>query len=410
MSSKVLFLGRFFSPNNLLRIKEDTNGNIGFSNHNFEMSILDGLSRHREVDTSAITLPSYYSYPQNSKTFYVKEEKYDYHNIHVTSVGFCNLFFINKISSVLHLLFNILRYFHTNKWAVTDIIINTPKCSLLLAALLSKCLNREKITITLIIPDIPSMITTFNEGGSLLKKLVSIEDRIAMQLSYKCDYYVLLTEDMKEFLKNDIIYTVVEGLIDEKKYINRLRDERAFNEKQIILYSGTLNKFFGVIKLLDAFESLHREDAELWICGSGDTRDEIHKRSEFNKNIRFLGLVDADKVKDLQIKADILVNPRGSEGEFTKYSFPSKTMEYLATGNVVVANKLPGIPREYYDYIICPKDESIQALSECLNNVLNLSEEDKRRIGENNREFVVTQKNSYKQVGKILDMVFNSKQ
>ena len=38
------------------------------------------------------------------------------------------------------------------------------------------------------------------------------------------------------------------------------------------------------------------------------------------------------------------VNPRQNNEEFTKYSFPSKTMEYLASGVPVVAYKLDGIP------------------------------------------------------------------
>lgn len=42
--------------------------------------------------------------------------------------------------------------------------------------------------------------------------------------------------------------------------------------------------------------------------------------------------------------ADVLVNPRQNDDEYTKYSFPSKNIEYLMTGNAVMAYMLDGIP------------------------------------------------------------------
>ena len=81
----------------------------------------------------------------------------------------------------------------------------------------------------------------------------------------------------------------------------------------------------------------------------------------------------------MQHKATILVNPRTSEGEFTKYSFPSKTMEYLLAGKSVVINRIPGIPEEYFNYVYTPKDESIEALAECLTNVLDINRDIRKK-------------------------------
>ena len=81
----------------------------------------------------------------------------------------------------------------------------------------------------------------------------------------------------------------------------------------------------------------------------------------------------------MQHKATILVNPRTSEGEFTKYSFPSKTMEYLLAGRCVVVNRLPGIPEEYYQYVYTPQNESVEALAECLTNVLDINRDIRKK-------------------------------
>lgn len=410
MMKKVLYIGRFFSPIILESICDDTKGRIIFSNHNFEMSLINGFLRHKEIDLSIITLPNYYSFPQHSKTFYVRSEELEMDGVPVKSVGFCNLFLVNRISSTFRLLLSILSYCRRNKDTdEVNIIINTPKCSLLLATFFTKLFTSKRIVITLIIPDIPSMITSFNEGSTLFKRIIGIEDSLSMRLSSRCDYFVLLTDDMKDFFNKGIKYMVMEGLIDESSYSDKVDMDTKKRDKLIVLYTGTLNRYFGIIRLLDAFEMLNRNDAELWICGSGDTREEIEKRCQNNRRIKFWGLVDVDTAKRFQIQADVLVNPRGSEGVFTKYSFPSKTLEYLMAGRVVIINKLPGIPDEYLEYVCCPKDESAESLAETIGHVLDMTSQEREMMGSKGRHFVLTKKNSYTQTGKILNMIFNNR-
>ena len=57
-----------------------------------------------------------------------------------------------------------------------------------------------------------------------------------------------------------------------------------------------------------------------------------------------MGCVTNDEIVRLQCEATLLVNPRPSDKEFCKYSFPSKTIEYMASGTPVLMTKLPGVP------------------------------------------------------------------
>ena len=58
--------------------------------------------------------------------------------------------------------------------------------------------------------------------------------------------------------------------------------------------------------------------------------------------------------------------------EFTKYSFPSKNMEYMVSGTPILTSKLPGMPKEYYDYVYLINDNSpkgvLKSLQETLKN------------------------------------------
>ena len=222
----------------------------------------------------------------------------------------------------------------------------------------------------------------------------------------KCDKLVLMTEPMMEFISSNPPHIIAEGIVDiasmSKDYMPLEK-----KDKEIILYTGTLRAIFGVRNLVDAFEQANLKDTELWICGSGDSKEYIEERAANNKSIRFFGLVDAKTALEFQRKATILVNPRTSEGKFTKYSFPSKTMEYLLAGKSVIINKLPGIPDEYYRFVYTPSDESITALSSILNTVVNTSFNERQKKALEGRNYVVNQKNSHVQAGRVLDLMYS---
>ena len=143
----------------------------------------------------------------------------------------------------------------------------------------------------------------------------------------------------------------------------------------------------------------------MWICGSGDSKEAIEEAARIDPRIKFWGLVDSNTALEMQHKATILVNPRTSEGEYTKYSFPSKTMEYLLAGRSVIINHLPGIPDEYYDYVYTPKDESIEAFADCISNVLNIDEEEREKRAKAGRDFVIERKNSKIQMQRVIKMI-----
>ncbi|MBP3927161.1 MAG: glycosyltransferase family 1 protein, partial [Clostridium sp.] len=86
-------------------------------------------------------------------------------------------------------------------------------------------------------------------------------------------------------------------------------------------------------------------------------------------------------------------------------SFPSKTMEYMASGTPVLTTVLPGMPKEYHPYVYLLEDETADGISEMLKKVLGNSEEDLFRKGMEARRFVLEQKNNVIQAQKILDML-----
>lgn len=404
MNSQILFLGKCFPKELLQKIVEESKGKVGYSNHNFEMSIIYGLSKHIK-DLQVLTVPGVYSWPHNNRALFTKAERYEENGVFVKSAGFCNILLLNKISELFSTFINLLVCYRHLPTSKIHVITNAPSTFTLAALFISKIVSKKIIDITVIIPDIPSMVTMMHtEKTSVKTWLVGRLNALSLKMLERCDRHVLLSEAMTDFFKRDVPHIVMEGLIDERNYLGTLHKQNQNNK--IVLYTGSIHRQFGIMNLVDAFEKAELADnVELWICGSGDAAEELKKRTVENGRIRFWGLVDSNRAREMQQQAAVLVNPRTSEFEFTKYSFPSKTLEYMMSGKPVVMNRLPGIPPEYFDYVVTPKDESVEQLATTLEFVMGLPEKERAQIGLRGRDFVLHNKNAVVQMKRVIDLI-----
>lgn len=399
----ILFLGKFFPERLLIEILKCKDKKIGFSNHNFEMSVINGLCKQENVNLKCITLPAVFSFPYNNHKFFTRAEHYKYENSEINSAGFCNLVLLKEIWSTLSCARQILKCAKTFDDKTIHVIINTPDKRLFDAIKIAERFSSKKFSRTVIIPDIPSMVTGMDTQNLIKRILLKYRNNSVMKVSSESDGLVLLTEAMMDFISKPVRHIVMEGIVDTETM--DMQSIARTEGKKIILYTGTLRKIFGVTNLVEAFSLIPDPDIELWICGTGDSQKIIEDAAQKDSRIKFWGLVDSKKALAMQHQATVLVNPRTSEGAFTKYSFPSKTMEYLLAGRSVVINKLPGIPDEYYNYVYTPRDESITALAECISHVLYMPDELREKRAEEGRKFILKKKNSKIQTAHILDMI-----
>ena len=58
-----------------------------------------------------------------------------------------------------------------------------------------------------------------------------------------------------------------------------------------------------------------------------------------------------EELLKMERRATVMINPTPARLNFTKYFFPSKTMEYLASGTPTVMYRLGCMPKEYDDYV-----------------------------------------------------------
>ena len=163
---------------------------------------------------------------------------------------------------------------------------------------------------------------------------------------------------------------------------------------------------FQIDLLVEAVRNIKNYKVKLKLCGHGDLVPQIKRVCLSDIRIEYLGFLNKDDLADLQQNVDILINTRSPEDEYTKYSFPSKTMEYLASGTPVLMYKLPGIPEEYdkyLNYVNGPAAEDIQnSIEKLIEELINGRASNKARDA---REYVAQFKNYKAQGKKVLDLL-----
>ena len=207
---------------------------------------------------------------------------------------------------------------------------------------------------------------------------------------------------------NDVINTghkpfvVVEGLVDEAS-LAAAPSEKA--PGKVVMYAGTLHERFGIRTLVEAFQAPELEDAQLWIFGNGDYQEQVEKASASQRNIVYRGVVSRVDTLRFERMATLLVNPRPTADELTRYSFPSKTIEYMASGTPLLTTRLAGIPADYSDHLYWFDGESPRAMASRIAELLGQPRESLEAFGARARAFVLETKTATMQARKILSMV-----
>ena len=401
----VLFLGGLFPKETESEIINKSKGNVQNAANNLQWEIVKGLNSNLEEPVKILNSLYIGSYPKRYKEIYIKDYHFsqDLNGVESQNIGFLNVTGIKDFSR-----YRSLRPY-LKEWALAAggkkkvVIAYAMTATFTRLLQYVKKINHNVVT-CLIVPDLPQYMNLTNQNSKLYTILKKAEIN-QIEKNMKCiDSYVVLTEQMAKALKIEVPFIVVEGIsTDLFQGINAISNTEKI---KTILYTGALDEKYGILDLLTSFSKLQNQDIQLIICGAGDSENEIINASKKDKRINFKGLLKREEVLELQKSSTLLVNPRSNNEEYTKYSFPSKILEYMSSGTPVMAYKLEGMSEEYFDYMYRAPDHK-EGLTIALKEVLTKPEKELQEMGQKAKEFVLEQKNGHKQTQKIIKMIKN---
>ena len=349
-------------------------------------TIIIGLKNRSDVNLTVITSPDIASFPKNDVYFssFIDDDG-------TLMVSSLNLPLIKQLWTIISMTFaswRILKRSNEN----TIIMIPYMVFRHVAVSRLLKLLFPSKVKICTIIPDIffPS------------KPLHKLINTWAEKLTVKSDYFILYTKAMSDYLGiNNSPQIVIEGFSN----IPRIFKPKIEVLPHIITYAGSLNVKYGISRLLEAFSKLESSNVRLHLYGIGDAEALIHEFERKDDRIKFWGRIPKDKVTEVLIESDILVNPRGpKDGEYVEYSFPSKDIEYLGIGRPCVFCKLPGMPIDYYPFFIDAGSGNVDQLYDALLTAINMTQDERNNLGKTAYTFIAHRMDVNNQIQRILSL------
>ncbi|MCB7070221.1 glycosyltransferase [Caldibacillus sp. 210928-DFI.2.22] len=400
MKKNYLFLG-FAVPDEEMEKVFKLDKLPSIQTHKFNWNLIKGLElcdTFKYTYISARPVSDYPYYPRKKFRSHNWKIKIFDKSINIIEIPFINTSILKIITRFFSGMYYIFKEYNKEKNKGGIIVYSVHVPFMLLGYLISRIYSIDYIAIW---TDPPSVQI---ERDSFLKaKLRSIELYISKFLMRKASKVIALTKYLAEDFAPQKPYLVIEGIIDENE-MNWTRSRKISSSEIKIVYTGSLSKRYGIKNIVEGFLMNKNENLVLEIYGRGDFEEDLKQICLVNNKVVYKGFISQKEVLNVQREADFLINARSPEEEYVKYSFPSKTLEYMLSGTPLITTMLPGIPEEYRNYVLVLEDNNPKTICQMLENIVKMGKEERDQVGLKALEFV-KRKNNINQAKKIIDFL-----
>lgn len=259
-----------------------------------------------------------------------------------------------------------VRFFRTVKEKIKDynnVIVYNVDYITLFVPYLAK--NKKKKSI-LILAD-------YSEEDCYEKWIRRLYARFQKRVIKKYDVVIGLSENVNRFVDINQEFILMEGGIDSAFYDYFDVEKTVSAEKVRVMYSGVLENVTGVDLLLDAIRIVQSSNLEFVFTGKGSQSEQVERVVYEDDRVKYMGSLPYDVYMEQLGMADILVNPRNMNLLENQNNFPSKIMEYLATGKRIVSTRFIGWEKysEIIDFVESDAVEIGQKIVDISNNYIS---------------------------------------
>lgn len=403
---KIFWLGGVAEKNDFKKMQEK--GNTQIAANITQLNYIEGIEKATNESVKILNSNFEPAFPKYKEIF-IKKRKWIRKGKENIDVGFINIpvfKYIHKTIKLKQEMKKIIKNELSKDELNIFFIYAMTSPLMLLAKFMKKHIKNKNYVICLIVPDLPEFMN-MNRQNIIKSILLKYNRKIIYKSIKYIDKFVLFAEPMAEYLRLEPKdYIVVEGMVNVTSK-DKIKEEKQISKENYIMYAGGINEKYGVLNLVKAFTCLENKNIELWLYGIGDATKAIKELAKKDNRIKYKGIISNDQIINIEKKAKLLVNPRPTSEEYTKYSFPSKNIEYMYSGTPLLTTKLPGMPKEYYKYVYLLKDETLEGMKKILNEILTRENRELEEKGIRAKEFVFTEKNNKIQAERIIKFCMN---
>lgn len=345
---RVAFLG-FALPDDRFSEVAAADPALPIQTQRFGWAVIDALQL-AGIDVSVISTDPVADYPSHAKLRF-HSRRFAAHGVQGVVVPFINATGIKHVSRFVSVTRALFAGFRTSP--VDAVVVHGVNSALLWAA--AAFGRRTGVPFIVLLTDPPSVRTPYDNPGTW--QLKQVDRWVIMMALRRAAGVVALAPRLAEDFAPGVPWLHMEGIsstVSDATISGTPGDgsseTSAVSSPERVVYAGGLREAFGVLDLVDA---VTRSDGQwrLEIYGRGPESTAVEAAAATSSRVHFGGLVDGDDLQRIYSSADLLINPRHIDGDLPQYSFPSKLLEYMATGTPVMTTRLPTLPEDYEPHL-----------------------------------------------------------
>lgn len=225
-----------------------------------------------------------------------------------------------------------------------------------------------------------------------------VPDRFPQRLDFwsqrhvipRCDGHVAVSDAiMRDFAPNREWVRLDGGVTDQqcRPYVRSARSQ-AGQSVFTVLLAGGLEEVNGIRVVLGAAALESVVPVRWLIAGAGPLENLVVEAAQTNPRLTYLGFLSPLELADAYRDADLLLNVRLTQSVNTRYFFPSKLIEYLATGTPVLTTATGHALEEYGAFVLHLLHESPAELLAAVTRAARLPPAVLLAMGTEGRDYV----------------------
>lgn len=198
------------------------------------------------------------------------------------------------------------------------------------------------------------------------------------------DGYIALTEGLNSLFNiNHRPYYLLEGIALE---INK--EEKSILSNYLF-FGGALYEKYGIKTMLEAYRELGIP-YKMVIAGEGELKSYLYHYTEnVDTRVLYLSQIDRQTIQKFEAHASLNINPRQYNEKLDKESIPSKVIEYLSSGTLVMSTPSSRLQELFKDEVIWLKGDKKDDLIDGLITFTKLSDTKKKEMANAAKEKVL---------------------
>jgi glycosyltransferase involved in cell wall biosynthesis len=365
--------------------------------NNFQQQLIRGLALNGIFDIEVFSARPIQAYPRSS-TLWVRPQRERLGHIPIRLLSFPNVTPFKQIVVGIGVLIGLTQWGWRNRRARHRVVLTynltmPPGAFTLLGARLA----RAKAIVSVNDINIPGQTVPASA-------LWHLDVRLQRWLLPRFDGHLAVADQIATDFFPGRPYVRVEGGVDSAflELTRRPADlATKVNSPFVFASAGWLNEANGIHVLLAAFRLLAGSGFRLRIAGSGPLRPIVEEASQQDPRIEYLGMLDPEGIARVYLAADALLNVRLTKGIDTRYFFPSKLIEFLASGVPTITTNVAHVESEFDGLVYLLRDESARGLADLMSFLASRSQQELATVGNRARAYAVTNKTWDVQAAKV---------